>query len=126
MINLEKIEKIYRTEKIETVALQDINLKVREGELISIMGPSGSGKSTLLNIMGLLDVPMNGRLSLNGMPVESYGDKKLARLRNERLGFIFQTFHLIHDLSVVDNVEVPLLYRRLSGSERRKLALKAL
>ena len=126
MIKLEDIEKVYRTEKIETVALQDINLKVREGEFISIMGPSGSGKSTLLNIIGLLDAPTNGHLSLNGMAVNSYGDKKLARLRNERLGFIFQTFHLINDLSVVDNIEVPLLYRRMSGSERRKLALKAL
>jgi putative ABC transport system ATP-binding protein len=126
MIKLENIEKVYRTEKIETVALQEINLDVREGEIISIMGPSGSGKSTLLNIIGLLDAPTNGHLALNGMLVDSYGDKKLARIRNERLGFIFQTFHLINDLSVVDNVEVPLLYRRMSGSERRKLALKAL
>ena len=123
---MENIEKVYHTEKIETVALQDINLKIREGEFVSIMGPSGSGKSTLLNIMGLLDVPSDGRLSLSGTTVNSYGDKQLARLRNERIGFIFQTFHLIGDLSVVDNVEIPLLYRRMSGSARRKLALKAL
>ncbi|MBI1805890.1 MAG: ABC transporter ATP-binding protein [Ignavibacteria bacterium] len=126
MITLENIEKVYRTDKIETVALQAINLKIREGEFISIMGPSGSGKSTLLNIMGLLDAPTHGHLALNGTTVDSYGDKQLARLRNERLGFIFQTFHLINDLSVMDNVEVPLLYRRMSGSERRKLALRAL
>ena len=126
MITLENIEKVYQTEKIETVALQGINLNIREGEFISIMGPSGSGKSTLLNIMGLLDVPTNGNLSLSGTSIDSYGDKQLARLRNERIGFIFQTFHLIQDLSVVDNVEVPLLYRRMSGSERRKLALRAL
>jgi putative ABC transport system ATP-binding protein len=126
MITLENIEKVYRTDKIETVALQAINLDIREGEFISIMGPSGSGKSTLLNIMGLLDAPSNGKLSLNGTAVATHGDKQLARIRNERIGFIFQTFHLIHDLSVVDNVEVPLLYRKMSGSERRKLALKAL
>jgi len=126
MITLDNIEKVYRTEKIETVALQNINLKVKEGEFISIMGPSGSGKSTLLNIMGLLDTPSGGTLVLNGSTVQSYTDKKLARLRNERLGFIFQTFHLINDLSVLDNVEIPLLYRKLSGSERRKQALRAL
>jgi putative ABC transport system ATP-binding protein len=126
MITLDNIEKIYQTDKIETVALQSINLKIDEGEFVSIMGPSGSGKSTLLNIIGLLDKPTKGALSLNGTTVRSFSDKQLARLRNERLGFIFQTFHLITDLNVVDNVEVPLLYRRISGSERRKLALKAL
>jgi putative ABC transport system ATP-binding protein len=126
MITLDNIEKIYQTDKIETVALQSINLKINEGEFVSIMGPSGSGKSTLLNIIGLLDEPTKGALSLNGTTIKSFSDKQLARLRNERLGFIFQTFHLITDLNVVDNVEVPLLYRRMSGSERRKLALKAL
>jgi putative ABC transport system ATP-binding protein len=126
MITLENIEKVYRTDKIETVALLGVNLRIREGEFVSVMGPSGSGKSTLLNIMGLLDAPTDGRLSLNGTTVDSYGDKQLARLRNERIGFIFQTFHLINDLSVLDNVEVPLLYRRVSGAERRKLALRAL
>ncbi len=126
MIALENIEKVYRTETIETVALQAINLSIREGEFISIMGPSGSGKSTLLNIIGLLDIPTEGSLSLGGSEVTSYTDRELARVRNERIGFIFQTFHLIDDLTVIDNVEVPLLYRRLSGSERRKLALRAL
>ena len=126
MITLENIEKVYRTDKIETVALHAINLKIGEGEFISIMGPSGSGKSTLLNIIGLLDTPTNGHLSLNGTTIDSYADRDLARVRNERIGFIFQTFHLIQDLSVVDNVEVPLLYRKMSGSERRKLALRAL
>src|SRR5438105_4537905 len=126
MIELEGIEKIYRTDKIETVALTNINLNVREGEFISIMGPSGSGKSTLLNVIGLLDVATKGNVSLNGKQISSYKDKHLARVRNEEIGFIFQTFHLISDLSVVDNVEIPLLYRRLSGSERRKSALRAL
>jgi putative ABC transport system ATP-binding protein len=91
------------------------------------MGPSGSGKSTLLNVIGLLDVPTGGKVTINGGAINSYSDKNLARVRNEEIGFIFQVFHLINDLSVVDNVEIPLLYRHgLSGAERRKLALKAL
>jgi len=126
MIRLENVEKVYRTDRIETVALTSVNLDVREGELISIMGPSGSGKSTLLNIIGLLDVPTSGRVALNGKPITSYSDRLLARSRNEEIGFIFQTFHLVNDLSVVDNVEIPLIYRRMSGGERRRRALKAL
>jgi putative ABC transport system ATP-binding protein len=126
MIGLEGIEKVYRTDRIETVALSDINLQVREGEFVSIMGPSGCGKSTLLNVIGLLDVPTGGRVTLNGVPITSYGDRALARVRNREIGFIFQTFHLIPDLSVVDNVELPLLYRRMSGGERRARALAAL
>jgi putative ABC transport system ATP-binding protein len=90
------------------------------------MGPSGSGKSTLLNIMGLLDTSTHGSLKVGGKEVTSFGDRELARLRNERFGFVFQTFHLIQDLTVVDNVEIPLLYRKIAGSERRKLALQAL
>ena len=126
MIRLEGIEKVYRTERIETVALADINLEVREGEFVSVMGPSGCGKSTLLNIIGLLDVPTSGKVHLGGSPIDSYQDKRLAKIRNRQIGFIFQTFHLIADLSVLDNVEIPLLYRRASGSERRKRALAAL
>lgn len=126
MVQLENIEKVYRTDKIETVALSNVNLQVKPGEFISVMGPSGCGKSTLLNIMGLLDAPTKGHLNLNGVSINGYGDKKLARLRNEHIGFIFQSFHLIPDLSVADNVEIPLLYRRLSNAERRKLALAAL
>lgn len=126
VIQLDNIEKIYRTDKIETVALAKVNINVKEGEFISIMGPSGSGKSTLLNVIGLLDVPTGGNVFINGKQITSYKDKALARIRNEEIGFIFQTFHLINDLSVVDNVEIPLLYRNLSGSERRRRALKAL
>jgi putative ABC transport system ATP-binding protein len=127
MIQLEEVEKVYRTARIETVALTNVNLQVRAGEFISIMGPSGSGKSTLLNVIGLLDVPTGGKVTINGGAITSYSDRRLARVRNEEIGFIFQVFHLINDLSVVDNVEIPLLYRRgLSGSERRKLALRAL
>jgi putative ABC transport system ATP-binding protein len=127
MIKLESIEKVYRTEKIETLALGNVNLEVEQGEFISVMGPSGSGKSTLLNVIGLLDAPTEGAVSLNGRRIDSYADRYLARIRNEEIGFIFQTFHLISDLSVVDNVEIPLLYRRgMSGKERRKMALEAL
>jgi putative ABC transport system ATP-binding protein len=126
MIRLQGIEKIYRTEKIETVALSDINLEVEAGEFISVMGPSGSGKSTLLNVIGLLDAPTKGSVALNGAEITSYSDRKLARIRGGEIGFIFQTYHLVSDLNVVDNVEIPLLYRRMSGPERRKKALKAL
>ena len=127
MIELENIEKVYRTEKIETLALGNVNLEVAKGEFISVMGPSGSGKSTLLNVIGLLDAPTEGTVSLNGRRIDSYADRYLARIRNEEIGFIFQTFHLISDLSVVDNVEIPLLYRRgMGGRERRKMALEAL
>ena len=126
MIQLDNVEKVYQTTSIETVALTGMNLAVQAGEFVSIMGPSGSGKSTLLNIIGLLDVPTSGRVILNGSEVRSYGDRKLAKFRNRELGFIFQTFHLIADLTIVENVEVPLLYRRARGSERRKLALEAL
>lgn len=126
MIFLDNIEKVYQTEKIETVALSKISLTISKGEFVSIMGPSGSGKSTLLNIIGLLDNPSNGNLVLNNRPIVSYEDKYLAKIRNEEIGFIFQSFHLVHDLNVLDNVEIPLLYRKISGSERKKLALEAL
>ncbi|HVG22294.1 MAG TPA: ABC transporter ATP-binding protein [Blastocatellia bacterium] len=126
VIQLEGIEKVYRTAKIETVALTNVNITVTKGEFISIMGPSGSGKSTLLNVIGLLDVPTGGKVFLGGKQITSYSDRALARVRNEEVGFIFQTFHLISDLSVLDNVEIPLLYRTMSNSERKKLALKAL
>jgi putative ABC transport system ATP-binding protein len=127
MIKLESIEKLYRTDRMETIALSNVNMEVGEGEFISIMGPSGCGKSTLLNVMGLLDVPSEGAVSLNGNLIDSYRDRHLARIRNEQLGFVFQSFHLISDLSVVDNVEIPLLYRRgVSGRERRRMALEAL
>ena len=126
MIRLSNVDKVYRTSQIETVALSSINMEVKEGEFISIMGPSGSGKTTLLNILGLLDVPTRGTVRLNGGEVTSYRDRDVARIRNREIGFVFQTYHLINDLSVVDNVEIPLLYRRLRGGERRKLAREAL
>ena len=126
MIRLQAVEKVYRTDRIETVALTGIDLAVGEGEFVSIMGPSGCGKSTLLNIIGLLDVPTTGRVEINGSVVTAKSDRALAAVRNRELGFVFQTFHLIPDLAVVDNVEIPLLYRKLSHGERRKLAEAAL
>src|SRR4030095_4793646 len=102
MIHLQEVSKLYRTERIETTALDNINLEVDKGEFVSIMGPSGCGKSTLLNLMGLLDVPSSGRVEVGGAAVERYRDRELAKLRNEKIGFIFQQFHLVSDLSVVD------------------------
>ncbi|HEX7193097.1 MAG TPA: ABC transporter ATP-binding protein [Thermoanaerobaculia bacterium] len=126
MIRLENIDKVYRTERIETLALHNINLDVAQGEFVSIMGPSGCGKSTLLNLIGLLDRPTAGSLSLDGGKINGAGDKALAKMRNEKLGFVFQSFHHVPDLTVVDNVEIPLLYRKISAKDRRKLALAAL
>ena len=122
MIKLTGINKIYRTEEIETQALENVNLEVQKGEFLSIMGPSGCGKSTLLNIMGLLDSPTSGTIEINGTRTESMNDKELAAFRNQTLGFVFQSFHLIHSLNVIDNVELPLLYRKMSSSERTALA----
>lgn len=133
MIKLTNIEKVYRTSSIETLALNTINLHVAAGEFLSIMGPSGCGKSTLMNLMGLLDTPSKGTVEIAGQLVTQYRDKELAQLRNQQIGFIFQSFHLINDLSVLDNVEIPLLYRAANGrkgdpagASRRAMAKEAL
>jgi putative ABC transport system ATP-binding protein len=123
---LEGVEKIYRTEKVETVALSNINLTIGKGEFVAVMGPSGSGKSTLLNVLGLLDLPTQGRVALDGATVARLSDRELARLRNRQIGFIFQSFHLVADLNVLDNVQIPLLYRDLSNRRRRELAEETL
>jgi putative ABC transport system ATP-binding protein len=122
MITLKEINKIYRTNEIETVALENVNLEVEKGEFLSIMGPSGCGKSTLLNIIGLLDAPTSGTVEIAGIRVEGMKDKALAAFRNEKLGFVFQSFHLVNSLNVIDNVELPLLYRKVGARERRRLA----
>lgn len=126
MIKLTGINKIYRTNEIETLALENVNLDVAKGEFVSIMGPSGCGKSTLLNIMGLLDAPNSGKIEINGTSVESMKDKELAAFRNKTLGFVFQSFHLINSLNVIDNVELPLLYRKMAAKERTRLAKEVL
>jgi len=120
------VEKIHRTERIETVALNQIHLEVAPREFLSVMGPSGSGKSTLLNVMGLLDRPSKGQVEIDGQKVGSLSDRELAMKRNRDIGFVFQTFHLIQDLNVIDNVEIPLLYRRLPAGKRRVMAQEAL
>ena len=122
MIKLTGINKIYRTDEIETHALENINLEVKKGEFLSIMGPSGCGKSTLLNIMGLLDAPTSGSIEINGTKLDGLKDSELAEFRNRNLGFVFQSFHLINSLNVMDNVEIPLLYRNVGAKERRERA----
>jgi len=126
LIQFREVNKLYQTAKVETMALTNINLGVERGEFISVMGPSGCGKTTMLNLMGLLDEPNQGEISINGQAITSYKDKHVARIRNETIGFVFQNFHLISDLNVRDNVEIPLLYRKGSARERRILAQAAL
>lgn len=126
MIKLTGINKIYRTNEIETLALENVNLDVEKGEFVSIMGPSGCGKSTLLNIMGLLDAPSSGKIEINGTSVENMKDKELVAFRNKTLGFVFQSFHLINSLNVIDNVELPLLCRKMPAKERTRLAKEVL
>ena len=124
MVTLENISKTFYTSEVQTQALYDINLTVNKGEFISIMGPSGCGKSTMLNIIGLLDEPTGGTLSIDGISCHGMNDKQLSQLRNKKLGFIFQSFHLIPALNVLDNVALPMLYRpgAPSRSEIRKRA----
>lgn len=126
MIKLTELTKIYRANEIETLALENVNLHVEKGEFISIMGPSGCGKSTLLNIIGLLDTPTSGNVELCGVQTKSMSDKELAKFRNLHLGFVFQSFHLINSLSVLDNVELPLFYRNVGAKERTRLAQEVL
>lgn len=122
IISLNGVEKVYRTKEIETIALDNVKLDVDRGEFLSVMGPSGCGKSTLLNIIGLLDSPTKGTVSINDTDTHGMGDDSLARFRNSSIGFVFQSFHLIPTLSVADNVELPLLYRKgVSTAERRRL-----
>jgi putative ABC transport system ATP-binding protein len=126
MIHLQNIEKVYRTDTVETLALHNISLQIEKGEFLSIMGPSGCGKSTMLNLMGLLDAPTKGVVKIDGKKLENLPDAKLAEFRNRKIGFIFQSYHLINDLRVVDNVELPLIYRKGSARERKQLATEAL
>ncbi|MEG0518565.1 MAG: ABC transporter ATP-binding protein [Bacteroidales bacterium] len=132
MIQLTQLNKVYRANEIETQALENVNIRIESGEFLSVMGPSGCGKSTLLNIIGLLDTPTSGKVEINGVETEKMKDKELAAFRNKELGFVFQSFHLINSLNVLDNVELPLLYRKaglhdtLSASQRTALAKEVL
>ena len=127
IITLSEIKKIYRTDEIETLALENVNIDIEKGEFLSIMGPSGCGKSTLLNIIGLLDNPTSGKVEIDGTDVSGMNDKKLSAFRNRKLGFVFQSFHLINSLNVMENVEIPLLYRGgVSASARHARAREVL
>ncbi|ATD06309.1 MULTISPECIES: ABC transporter ATP-binding protein [Pseudoalteromonas] len=126
MLKMNEVSKIYRTDMIETHALSNVNLTIEEGEFIAVTGPSGSGKTTFLNIAGLLERFERGDYFLDGENVANLNDKKLSQLRNEKIGFIFQGFNLISDLSLYDNVEVPLIFRGIKASERKKRIEEAL
>lgn len=132
MIKLTQLNKVYRANEIETQALENVNMQIEDGEFLSVMGPSGCGKSTLLNIIGLLDAPTSGNVEINGIETVKMNDKELAAFRNRELGFVFQSFHLINSLDVLDNVELPLLYRKggpdkiLSASQRTARAKEVL
>ena len=126
LIHLEGIKKVFTTDEVETHALADVHLEIREGEFISIAGPSGCGKSTLLSILGLLDTPTGGEYTLNGKPVAGLNLSERARIRNHEIGFIFQSFNLIGDLTVFENVELPLVYRGMALGERRTRVMEAL
>ncbi|HEU4390104.1 MAG TPA: ABC transporter ATP-binding protein [Blastocatellia bacterium] len=126
LIRLEGIKKVFYTDEVETHALADIHLEINKGEYIAIAGPSGCGKSTLLSILGLLDTPTEGNYSLNDKPVADLNLSERARIRNREVGFIFQSFNLIGDLTVFENVELPLTYRGMKSSERKERVNRAL
>jgi putative ABC transport system ATP-binding protein len=126
LIKLEGLGKVFYTDEVETHALSDIHMEIGKGEYVAISGPSGCGKSTLLSILGLLDSPTGGSYRLNGTAVQDLGAAQRARIRNREIGFIFQSFNLIGDLSVYENVELPLTYRGMRAAERKERAMKAL
>jgi putative ABC transport system ATP-binding protein len=126
LIKLEALKKVFYTEEVETHALSDIHMEIREGEYVSIAGPSGCGKTTLLSILGLLDTPTDGFYTLAGTPVANIKASQRARIRNRQIGFIFQAFNLIGDLTVYENVELPLTYRDMPSAERKKRVHEAL
>ncbi len=120
MIKTNQLTKVFRTDEIETTALNKVNFEVEKGEFVAVMGPSGCGKSTLLNIVGLLDNPTDGQYLFNGVEVSKFREKQRTGLRKGNIGFVFQSFNLIDELTVYENVELPLLYLKIRGSERRK------
>lgn len=120
MINISNLEKIYRTDEIETIALNKLSFEVKQGEFVAVMGPSGCGKSTLLNILGLLDDPDNGSFLFNGTEIARYNERQRAELRKHNIGFVFQSFNLIDELTVFENVELPLIYTGVKAAERKE------
>ncbi|MBN1164315.1 MAG: ABC transporter ATP-binding protein [Candidatus Krumholzibacteriota bacterium] len=126
MIRTENLTKIFRTEEIETTALNQVSIEINEGEFVAIMGPSGCGKSTLLNILGLLDNPSGGNYFLLGKDVSGYSERQRSQLRKNNIGFVFQSFNLIDELTIHENVELPLLYQGVSSSQRRERVLEVL
>ena len=126
MIKTVALEKIFRTEEVETLALNTVSIEVKEGEFVAIMGPSGCGKSTLLNILGLLDNPTSGEYYLNGIEVSRYTEAQRTKLRKGIIGFVFQSFNLIDELNVYENIELPLLYMGVSAAERKKKVQEAM
>ena len=126
MIKISDLEKIYRTEEVETVALDKMNLEVNEREFVAIMGPSGCGKSTLLNILGMLDEPTSGNFQFNGTEVSKFNENRRSDLRKANIGFVFQSFNLIDELTVYQNVELPLIYNNVKATERKALVEAAL
>jgi putative ABC transport system ATP-binding protein len=126
LIEMEGVRKVFYTEEVETHALSGVHVKISKGEFVTIEGPSGCGKTTLLSLMGLLDKPTEGRYRLDGEPVESLSNYQRAVLRNQTVGFVFQSFNLIGDLTVYENVELPLVYRNVRAAERKELVRKAL
>ena len=126
MIKITGLEKIYRTEEVETIALNKLSMEVKEGEFVAVMGPSGCGKSTLLNILGLLDDPDGGSFLFNGTEVAHYNERKRSEMRKHVIGFVFQSFNLIDELTVFENVELPLIYTGVKPSERKGIVDKVL
>mgnify|MGYP001201200749 CR=1 FL=1 len=126
MIKLEQIQKVFRTEDVETWALNNVNLEIKKGEFVAIMGPSGCGKSTLLNILGLLDNPSAGTYFLDGTEVSKYSERQRTQLRKGHIGFVFQNFNLIEELNVFENIELPLLYMGVPAQERKKKTIEVM
>ena len=120
MIKTVKLSKVYRTEEVETTALNEVDIDIKEGEFVSVMGPSGCGKSTLLNVLGMIDSPSNGDYFFNGEEVGRLSERKRSNVRKHNLGFVFQSFNLIDELTVYENIELPMLYTKVPSAERKK------
>ncbi len=126
MLKLHNLSKVYRTDEVETVALNEVNIEIEKGEFVAIMGPSGCGKSTLLNIIGMLDTPASGQYHFGNQEISSLNESKLSKVRKHNVGFIFQSFNLIDELSVEENIELALLYHEIPASERKERVRKVM